>query len=199
MKRTAAILFLTIQLFCLVGKVLLVDFFIQRNSLRSIIQIDQGDYDRSDLVEMKVPLKLPYYSSSSRFERYYGEVNIEGQYYNYVMRKVIGDTVYLVCLANNTKSTLKKAQIEFASNTGDANQAPVKKGVESVTKKQSVGIDYFQQIGLLNFQPAVTISIVREFFYSDNLPFCITGTADRPPELSKVNKVFATASALLNV
>jgi len=90
--------------------------------------IDEGNYDAAALIEVKIPLRLHYYSSSLHYERYYGEAEVSGTYYSYVMRKVINDTVYLLCLPNTSKSALEKARTQVMFSVADIGGAgdPVK-------------------------------------------------------------------------
>lgn len=109
-------------------------------------QIEEGNYDPGLLVEMKVPLRTPYYSSTMMYERYYGEIDLDGNYYSYVKRKVQNDTVYILCLANRDKSELNKIIMEkISSLSGDEKGSPVKKSAEIAIKKHATSPDYVQQ------------------------------------------------------
>ena len=146
MKKTVAILFLSIHLFGLTGKFLFVEYFIHQNDVSIVNQIDIGNYNVAQLIEIKIPLNLPYYSSSLKYERYYGDIDFDGKYYNYVMRKVLNDTVYLLCLPNQSKAELNKAKLECASNVADINNtSPLKKGNLPAVKKNILTTEYFQQ------------------------------------------------------
>ena len=81
--------------------------------------MDESRYNTGDLVQIKIPLHLPYYTSQTDFERIEGEVTYRGVYYNYVKRKVANDTLYILCLPNEAKSKLHGAQTDFANNTND--------------------------------------------------------------------------------
>ncbi len=137
MRKAAAILLITVYLVNLAGGAMLFEYLIHKNDRLFTERIDEGDYDLSQLVEVKVPLRLHYYSSSLYYERYYGEAEVDGNYYSYVMRKVFNDTVYLLCLPNYSKAELKKAQAHaglIATDFGGAG-SPVK-GKGSEGKKQ---------------------------------------------------------------
>ena len=121
-----------------------MEYFIHQNDHKLESQIDNGNYNKEQLIEMKVPLLVPYYSSTMKYERYYGEFELDGRYYNYVMRKVQNDTVYLLCLANNVKTELYKAKAQYALNASDINgTSPIKKGAESMLKKIVSTTDFF--------------------------------------------------------
>lgn len=137
MRKVAAILLITVYLVNLAGGAMLFEYLIQKNDRLLTERIDEGDYDLSQLVEVKVPLRLHYYSSSLNYERYYGEAEVDGRYYSYVMRKVMNDTVYLLCLPNTVKAELKKAKIDaglLAADFGGTDHPSKAKG--NAGKKQ---------------------------------------------------------------
>src|SRR5688572_8694630 len=74
-------------------------------------QFDRNDYDEAQLLEMRVPLNMPYQTYSSGFERIDGEIEVDGIHYKYVKRKIENGELVLLCLPNQAKM-----QIESASN-----------------------------------------------------------------------------------
>lgn len=183
MKKIAAIFLIAIQLFALTGKLLFIEYCIYQNDISTVNQIDVGNYDAAQLIEVKLPLNVPYYSSSSKYERYYGNVESGGQYYNYVMRKVLNDTVYLLCLANETKSALYKAKAESSSNIAAAEtSSPVKKGITPIVKKSAFSAEYFQQNNLFTLSVAVEYLDCREYIFSSALNTGFVETNTKPPE-----------------
>jgi len=75
-----------------------------------ITSLDKNDYNEADLVTIKVPLSLPYLTNWSDFERYDGSIEVDGQHYNYVKRKVSNDTLILLCIPNKNKTLLTNAK-----------------------------------------------------------------------------------------
>ena len=88
-------------------------------STRLVEQLDNEQYDESKLIEMRVPLPMPYQTNWSDFERYNGEIEIEGVHYNYVKRKVYNDTLILLCIPNHGKMKLNSAKEQFFSLVND--------------------------------------------------------------------------------
>ena len=82
-------------------------------------QLDNHHYRESELMEVKIPLSLPYMTSWNAYERFDGEVELNGIHYNYVERKIQDDTLYLRCLPNNSKTRLYQARTDYASKTGN--------------------------------------------------------------------------------
>lgn len=84
--------------------------------------LDSNSYDDAELMELKVPLHLPYQNSWTAFERYDGEIEIKGTIYKYVKRKLANDTLYLMCIPNSKKMNLEKAKNNFFKNWNDIAQ-----------------------------------------------------------------------------
>ncbi|MEJ7912332.1 MAG: hypothetical protein WKF70_04200, partial [Chitinophagaceae bacterium] len=75
---------------------------------------DKNEYTDAELVSIKTKLNLPYYSTSSQFERAYGSINVAGVHYDYVKRRIYNDTLELLCLPNTVRTDLQKAGNEIA-------------------------------------------------------------------------------------
>jgi hypothetical protein len=83
-------------------------------------KISAGNYSDDQLVEIRIPLNMPYYSDKD-YENVYGETDFNGEHYRYVKRKVSGNTLYLLCLPNKEKTSLVKVKNEF---TKAVNEVP---------------------------------------------------------------------------
>jgi len=87
-----------------------------------VAKIDRSEYDDKDLIEVKVPVNLPYQTNWQDFERYDGEIQIAGVHYNYVKRKLQNDTLILMCIPNTDKMKLFNARETFFSLVNDMQQ-----------------------------------------------------------------------------
>ena len=123
MKRLSAILFLAILLFNFYGYRLMLQYMQGRQASLLEAQLDRQQYNESDLLSLKIPLDLPYYSSSPDFERAYGSIEVGGITYEYVKRRVHQDTLELLCLPNHGKMQLQSAEREFVKQSLDATAA----------------------------------------------------------------------------
>ena len=85
-------------------------------------RLDNNAYDESQLVELKIPIHLPYQTSWSSYQRYNGEIEINGILYKYVKRKVANDTLSLMCIANTKKMHLETAKDDFFKISNDLMQ-----------------------------------------------------------------------------
>lgn len=119
MKRIASILLLFILLFNWFGYRLLSDFYQHQADLAMEQKLDNSDYDESQLFEIKVPLKLPYQTDWKGFERFDGEIEVDGIHYKYVKRAVYKDSLILLCLPNEGKMRLQSARDEFFKLVND--------------------------------------------------------------------------------
>ena len=152
MKKIIAIILTTVYLFNLAGSSLFVEYLIRENDVESVNRIDEGNYNNKQLIEIKIPLRLPYYSSSLKYERYYGEIELAGKYFDYVMRKVLNDTVYLLCLPNQIRAELQEAKITAGLIAADMKGPSANpKGAASGGKKQMSLTQYCQDISGFDF------------------------------------------------
>ena len=81
-------------------------------------RISSGQYKSDQLVEIRIPLNMPYYSDKD-YENVYGETDFNGEHYRYVKRKVSGNTLYLMCLPDKEKSSITKVKNEFTKAVND--------------------------------------------------------------------------------
>ena len=81
-------------------------------------KISSGEYSDDQLVEIRIPLNMPYYSDKD-YENVYGETDFNGDHYRYVKRKVSGNTLYLLCLPNKEKTSIVKVKNDFTKAVND--------------------------------------------------------------------------------
>ena len=94
-------------------------FAIEKNATANLEQkISAGKYSDEQLVEIRIPLNMPYYSDKN-YEEVYGETDFNGEHYQYVKRKVSDNTLYLLCLPNKDKTNIVKVKNEFAKAVND--------------------------------------------------------------------------------
>jgi len=135
LRKLFAILMLAVCLFNLAGYSFLFNYYINQSDQRLTAKVDANQYAESNLTEIKIKLNLPYLTDWSAYERYDGEMEVNGIHYNYVKRKISQDTLYLLCLPNEVKTELYKVKNDYAVKANDLpaekeNKAPaVKKGI----------------------------------------------------------------------
>lgn len=142
-------------------------------------KLDGDDYSNDELISIKTPLNLPYYASSSEYERTYGSVNIEGVVYDYVKKRVYNDTLELLCLPNSTKTKLHDLKNTITQSAADGQASlPLKKGATTI--KISLP-DYCQQtetLATFATSPYIQHRLLNETrFFSG-----FTSQQERPPQ-----------------
>ena len=118
MKKIAAILLLSIMVFNLAGYRWLFSAIEKKSTAILEQKIAAGKYSDEQLVEISIPLNMPYYSDKD-YENVYGETDWNGEHYRYVKRKVSGNTLYLLCLPNKEKTSIVKVKNEFTRAVND--------------------------------------------------------------------------------
>ena len=122
MKKVTALFFGALFLFNLFGYRFVVEYLQNKANAQLEARLDNNLYNDSQLIELKVPLHLPYLTTWPDFQRYDGEIELEGLSYKYVKRKVANDTLYLMCIPNPQKTHLETAKNDFFKATNDLMQ-----------------------------------------------------------------------------
>jgi hypothetical protein len=183
-KKTAAILLIGILFFNWCGYRLLSAYMEKKTDLQFIAQLDNDNYDESELISIKVPaVHLSYYTNSKQFERVDGQMEIEGVKYNYVKRRFFNDSLELMCIPNHTATQLQSARDEFFKLVNDLqHNGQSKKTDPHPSSSKSPSIDYYT----LNdpFQISnLYLTVARgSFEYSIVLPSSYATTAEQPPD-----------------
>jgi hypothetical protein len=119
LKKITAIFFLILFAFNWFGYRLMYDFMQQKANEQLETFLDNNSYDESQLIELKIPVHNAYQNSWASYERYNGEVELNGITYTYVKRKLSNDTLYLMCIQNSTKMRLETAKNDFFKISND--------------------------------------------------------------------------------
>jgi hypothetical protein len=130
---------LCVHLFNTGGYNLVFQYFIHQSEVRMVKNIYENKVDATQLVQIKIPMKSPGIKDWNDYEHIQGQIQLKDAFYNYVGVKLTRDTMYLVCIANDTKTHLVNANIIVAKNVSDV---PVsKKGQETPAKKSATGFE----------------------------------------------------------
>ena len=122
LKRTAAILFFAILLFNWFGYRLVIDYVQQQHTRELQAQFDENEYDDSQLISVKTHYPLPYLVNSAGFERWDGEVDIDGILYKYVKRRFVNDSIEFLCVPDHKTMQLQTARDNFFRLANDLQQ-----------------------------------------------------------------------------
>lgn len=181
MKKLIAISFLVLHILNITGYSVLFNYFISRNDKQVVQQLDSDSFDEAGLIEVKVPMHLPYPAYQQDYERYNGEIELEGVHYNFVKRKIFNDTLYLFCLPNHTKTELHKAKNNFAALSGNESTSSSKKDTGSSLKKSNSTEDYFSVEHVYSYLNLST-QLTHQILLSSPLMHGYFNPAGKPPE-----------------
>lgn len=148
-------------------------------------RLDQNNYDESALISIKIPItSLAYYNNSKDFQRVDGQIEIGGVRYQYVKRRIFGDSLEVLCIPNMASIKLKTASNEFFKQVNDLQQ-------DSQGKKNTHPV----KVDTKDYRPATAGVVVPEAMYciiiraaglreASHLPSVYSPTAENPPELA---------------
>jgi hypothetical protein len=181
MNRPVAILLLLIHIFNVGGYRFVFDKLEKDASVQLIDKLDNDQYRDDQLIEMKVPLPMPYQTNWSSFERYNGEIQIEGVHYNYVKRKVWNDTLILLCIPNHDKMQLNSAKEQFFSLVNDLDQKGKDMPAPKANIVKSITTDYQATETMATLVPPVTESVTHTISHSSMPPSVALDDPYQPP------------------
>ena len=134
------------------------------------------------MIEIKIPLHLPYQLNWNSFERFDGEIDVDGVHYKYVKRKIYNDSLVLLCLPNKTKQNIVKVKDEYFKIVNDIDPSSQKKSDNSNLSFKNILSEFFVDQApwlIANYECLHTKYFVGEpHFFSTNLH----ETPDHSPE-----------------
>ncbi len=149
MKKIAIILLLGIFMVNSIGYRFIMSYFGQKANTNMIAKLDNHQYNEHELIEIKVPLNLPYFINWENFERCDGQVEFNGTTYNYVARKYSNNEMIYRCIPNREHdhiNTAKKAIDNLVfSDTKDAKEKKPASPLSNYFKTLSEYDDNIQQ------------------------------------------------------
>lgn len=181
-KKLIAILLICLLFFNWYGYRIVTDVLSSLADQQLELQLDNNDYDESALIEVMVPLNVPYQNVQSDFERHYGEIEVDGVFYTYVKSKVENGNLVLKCIPNDSKQKIRSAGADYFKLTnGLGHDQQGKKNNATQVVKQSIG-DFDDQLNTFAFRSAddvITHRYVPQSYLLYNTP---RNTPAQPPE-----------------
>ncbi len=185
MKQAAAIFLLTIFSFNIFGYRIVYNYLAGKADTRLELALDKEAYDDADLISIKQPTNLPYYSNSKSFERLDGEVNINGTIYKYVKCRVYNDSLEMLCIPHVSKMKIQNAKDEFSKLVNDFQQGGNKKKTDSQQKHGKIIVAEFEELQNENTVNIAALTAAKLFFYNTPImPPAFFKPAERPPDFS---------------
>ena len=129
-----------------------------------VASLDENKYSEADLIQLKLPLNIPYTTDWKDYERCDGNIVLNGTHYNYVKRIVFNDTMYLYCIPNQQKTELNNTKNEYAKQATDL---PSNKRAEQSTVKKNSGFNDYSS-GLVQYYFSALSNLSTESFLFNN-------------------------------
>lgn len=110
-----------------------------------VLLVDNNDFDKNNLIEIKIPNPIPYTKAVANFDRIDGEITLKNRVYKYVYRKISEDYITILCLPDANKTKINNAEKRFertVNNTAAANNEG--KQTNKLAKVNLSDFDYFQ-------------------------------------------------------
>ncbi len=173
-----------VLLFNWYGYQLLSNYWQDRAERRLEANFDQNNYDESALITFKIPItSLAYYNNSSGYERMDGQIEISGVRYQYVKRRIYGDSLEVLCLPNLTSMKLRTANDDFFRQVNDLQQQTQGKK-NSTHPVNNISKDYRPAATGVVLPDAFARVAVRvaNLYAPSRLPSIYAPIAENPPE-----------------
>lgn len=174
----AAILLIFLLAFNWYGYRLLTSYLQHEASAQLQSKLDNNDYNQASLIEVRVPLNMPYITDWDDFETYEGETQINGIHYKYVKRKVENGELVLLCIPNQQKTQLQAAQQDFFKLVNDLQSN------KKHSKDQSVKIPVSDVIADNNSSVIIVSTSISTALtiYQKYITSTFIATPSQPPE-----------------
>ncbi len=182
-RNLFAIVLIAVHLFNIGGYRFVFDHFEQKASSKMLSKLDKLEYNEAELIEVKVPIRLPYQTDWKDFERYDGEIEINGVHYNYVKRKVQNDSLILLCIPNTDKMKIYNAREEFFSLVNDLQQNNDRKAPASKSNIiKTITSDYNNQPEEFVLADPSGSEAVLKYLNERLIPAFALPSPEKPPE-----------------
>ena len=147
-------------------------------------QLDNNNYDESQLISIKVPAKhLAYYNNSKQFERVDGEIEINGIQYKYVKKRLYNDEFEYLCIPNNDVNKLRTARDDFFKLVNDLHNITDKaKNRFACNSYKNFIADYILDNISYKFSACNSFASEKSLFNLSYLAHCYIPVAEQPPD-----------------
>lgn len=180
-RKVFSFLLLFVLLFTWFGYRVLIDVLQDRADARLEMQLDEDNYDSTQLISIKVPVRyLPYYYNSESFNRVDGEIEIQGIPYKYVKSRILNDSIELLCIPNAAAIDLQSASNEFFRFSTD--MKPAKKSGSRSGVLKIFSVDYLDTGENKGFRPTASAQDLFYLHYSTKIPIRDICVAEHPPD-----------------
>lgn len=151
MKKLGTISFLLILIFNTCGYKFVLFVLEKKATQRLEKRIEARDYDASELIELRIPLNLPYYIGWQDYKvEDGGEVVIDGSVFQYLKRRVFQDTLFLTCIYHSEKTRLQHAGTDYAKRINDFPSGGATQSSNSYPAIKLMMTEYLHDLNILH-------------------------------------------------
>lgn len=181
----ASIFFLTVLLFNSGGYRLLTNYLEAHQSTQLERRLDEKQYDETALIEIHVPVSLPYQTDWNAFERVNGEIEYQGTHYKFVERKLQGGEMIYKCIPNEDKAQLINARENFFKLVNDLQTQEPSSSKKSATNHsvKTFSFDYCDELKSWSLTALQQESFSYNFYTTAALSAAHLLTQEQPPEV----------------
>ena len=170
---------LIIFLFNTIGYKAIFYYLEEEADARLEAKIKTLDESDSRLIAVKIPINLPYQTDWREFESIDGEMTFKGKTYKYVKRKVLRDTLILLCIKHEEKSQLQQSSADYFKKINDLASDTNKKPVVKQAKT-----DYYQSSTSLSALTPVVIILQQNISdFTPQIAFGYPQKVKAPPRI----------------
>jgi hypothetical protein len=184
LRIIASIFFLSVLLFNMGGYRFVTNYMEQQQSTQLELQFDNKQYDETALIEIRVPVSLPYQTDWKEFERVDGEVEFNGMHYKFVERKLEGGEMIYKCIANEGKKLLVNARDNFFKLVNDlqTQQSSDKKSQSTNHTIKTFSFDYCEQLKSWTFNAIQNLISPFSLHRTEAVLHAFVCSPEQPPE-----------------
>ncbi len=124
-------------------------------------RLDKDEYNSEDLIELKIPLDIPYQIEQNRFEKVSGEITVNGSVYKYVKRKVSNGTLILLCIPDKKKTAIRQVKIQYGNYVNDITTTAGKESGHQANHEKHAFSEYESFIYRLSLPQRVSDNTVQ--------------------------------------
>ena len=113
-------------------------YYAEKSTIDMQVNLDQKKYNEADLVSFKLPLNQPYIINTDGYESLEGNMDYNGVNYQFIKKRIINDTLEIVCIPNMTRTQIDNNNEDFAKAYARLPRISIDHAVLEVSKCVSV-------------------------------------------------------------
>jgi hypothetical protein len=144
--------------------------------------LNNNRYDENDLVELRIPLNMPYQQEIARFERVNGEVSFNGRIYKYVKRKVSNGVLIVLCLPDQKKMQIREVKTQYGNFANDLSDTSGKASQKTASHITHTFSDYEAFLYQVNVPELTESQKSLSPAAASQLADCLIASPGKPPK-----------------